>query len=191
MAKTGGYASGIKCMISNSKFIRNELEKHRNLLYQIAYSWCHQPALADDLVQEAMLKALKNAKQLKNTEAIKGWLSRILANCWYDHLRRTRDTVNIDNLPYEEIPHEIDTNDRQDIVDRVRAMIAQLPVGQRQVITLVDLAGFSYAEIAEILEIPIGTVMSRICRARKTLKNTLAEYDPRHEFAHSRLRRVK
>ena len=99
--------------------------------------------------------------------------------------------VDIDNLPYEDYPYETDTNDRQDIIDRVRAMIAQLPVGQRQVITLVDLAGFSYAEISEILEIPIGTVMSRICRARKSLKTALADYDPRHDFARAKIRRVK
>ena len=183
--------SGLICMFSNTKYIRNELEKRRDLLYQIAYSWCHDPSLADDLVQEALLKALRNAKQLKDTDAIKGWLSRILANCWYDYLRRRKETVDLDSLPYEENVHSIDTNERQDIVDRVRAMIAQLPIGQRQVITLVDLAGFSYAEIAEILDIPIGTVMSRICRARKSLRTALADYDPRHDYARARIRIVK
>jgi RNA polymerase sigma-70 factor (ECF subfamily) len=191
MATVGKRDNGLICMFSNTKFIRNELEKHRDLLYRIAYSWCHDPSLADDLVQEALLKALRNAKQLKNADAIKGWLSKILANCWYDYLRRKKETVDLDSLPYEENVNEIDSNERQDIVDRVRAMIALLPIGQRQVITLVDLAGFSYAEISEILDIPIGTVMSRICRARKALKITLAEYDPRHEFVRARLRSVK
>jgi RNA polymerase sigma-70 factor (ECF subfamily) len=191
MTATDRHSSGLNCMFSNTKFIRNELEKRRDLLYQIAYSWCHDPSLADDLVQEALLKALRNAKQLKDTDAIKGWLSKILANCWYDYLRQKKETVDLDSLPYEENVHAIDTNERQDIVDRVRAMIALLPIGQRQVITLVDLAGFSYAEISGILDIPIGTVMSRICRARKALKITLAEYDPRHEFVRARLRSVK
>lgn len=191
MATADKSASGIICMFSNTKFIRNELEKHRDLLYRIAYSWCHDPSLADDLAQEALLKALRNAKQLKNTDAIKGWLSRILANCWYDYLRRKKDTVDLDSLPYEEDVHAIDSNERQDIIDRVRAMIAELPIGQRQVITLVDLAGFSYAEIATILDIPIGTVMSRICRARKALKTALADYDPRQDYVRTRLRSVK
>jgi RNA polymerase sigma-70 factor (ECF subfamily) len=183
--------AGCVGIFSNTRFIRNELEKRRDLLYQIAYSWCHDTALADDLVQETMLKALKNAKQLKNPDAIRGWLSKILANCWYDYLRRRKETVDLDNLPYEEFVHERDTNDRQDIVDRVRQSIGKLPIAQRQVITLVDLAGFSYAEIAEILEIPIGTVMSRICRARKALKKSLADYDPRHDVIRARIRRVK
>ena len=178
-------------MLNNSLLIRKELEKHRSLLYRIAYSWCHQPALADDLVQETMLKALRSSRQLNNTKAIKSWLTRILSNCWYDHLRSRRDVIDIDSLSHDSHPSIQDSNERQDIIDRVRSMIAQLPDGQRQVITLVDLAGFSYAEIADILEIPIGTVMSRICRARKALKTALAEYDPRHDRARATIRRIK
>ena len=70
-------------------------------------------------------------------------------------------------------------------------MIATLPVGQRQVITLVDLAGFSYIEIAKILDIPIGTVMSRISRARSALRTKLADYDPRQEIMRAKIRRIK
>ena len=183
--------SSTLAMISNKRYIRGELEKRRQLLYRLAYSWCHNPALADDLVQDAMVKALKNTRQLKNTAAIKGWLSKILANCWYDYLRTTKETVDLDNLPYEESSSEGDEHEQQDIVSRVRAMIATLPVGQRQVITLVDLAGFSYIEIAEILEIPIGTVMSRISRARGALRTKLADYDPRQEILRAKIRRIK
>jgi RNA polymerase sigma-70 factor (ECF subfamily) len=178
-------------MFNNTRFIRQEIEKRRELLYQLAYSWCHQPALADDLVQDTMVKALRNAGQLQNTQAIKSWLSRILSNCWYDHLRSRRDTVDIDSLPVDTHPSVPDGNDHRDMVERVRHAIEQLPDGQRQVITLVDLAGFSYAEIAGILDIPIGTVMSRICRARNILKVALAEYDPRHDVARAKLRRIK
>ena len=190
MANLGSKA-GCVGIFSNTRFIRNELEKRRDLLYQIAYSWCHDPALADDLVQEAMLKALKNAKQLKNPDAIRGWLSKILANCWYDHLRRSREMVDLDNLPYEETSSEDDEHEKQDIISRVRATIATLPVGQRQVITLVDLAGFSYVEIADILEVPIGTVMSRISRARSVLRQKLADFDPRQEIMRAKIRRIK
>ena len=183
--------SGCVGIFSNTRYIRSELEKRRDLLYQIAYSWCHDTALADDLVQETMLKALKNAKQLKNPDAVRGWLSKILANCWYDYLRRRKETVDLDNLPYEEFVHERDTNDRQDIVDRVRQSIGKLPVAQRQVITLVDLAGFSYAEIAEILDIPIGTVMSRLHRARKNLLARLETATPEAAVAKGHMRVVK
>jgi len=183
--------AGIIKLLTNTSFMRRELEKRRSLLYKIAFSWCHNPALADDLVQETMLKALRKARQLKNTEAMSGWLSKILANCWYDHLRSTRETVDLDNLPYEEASSTGDVHEQQDIVSRVRAMIATLPVGQRQVITLVDLAGFSYIEIANILDIPVGTVMSRISRARNALRKKLADYDPRQEIMRAKIRRIK
>jgi RNA polymerase sigma-70 factor (ECF subfamily) len=191
VATQNRQGTDILTLTTHKSFIRDELEKRRELLYRLAYSWCHNAALADDLVQDAMVKALKNARQLKDTAAIKGWLSKILANCWYDHLRRYRETVDLDNMPYEEATSTGDVHEQQDIVSRVRAMIATLPVGQRQVITLVDLAGFSYIEIAKILDIPIGTVMSRISRARGALRTKLADYDPRQEIMRAKIRRIK
>jgi RNA polymerase sigma-70 factor (ECF subfamily) len=67
--------------------------------------------------------------------------------------------------------------DRSEIVNRVRAAVALLPVGQRQVVSLVDLEEFSYADVAAILGIPIGTVMSRLCRARLALREQLRPPD--------------
>jgi RNA polymerase sigma-70 factor (ECF subfamily) len=186
-----GLLPGVQVMFSNSLFVRGELTKHRGFLYQLAYSWCHQPALADDLVQETMLKALKNAKQLKDQKVIRGWLSKILSNSWCDYLRRTRDTVDLDNLPFEKEADEADIHERQDIVSRIRARISRLPIGQRQVITLIDLQGFSHAEVAEILDIPVGTVMSRACRARKMLKNGMKDYAPRDAVSCVKIRVVK
>lgn len=178
-------------MFSNKLFVRSELGKHRATLYQIAFSWCHQAALADDLVQETLLKALKNAGQLKNPAAVKGWLTKILANTWYDYLRRNREAIDLDSLPYEHEVDERDSHERQDIVSRIRARIARLPMGQRQVITLIDLSGYSHAEVADILDIPVGTVMSRACRARKALRQAMKDYAPQHDVVKARLRRVK
>ena len=85
-----------------------------------------------------------------------------------------------------------ETETRQlQIVDKVRKAVATLSEGQRQVVTLVDLEGFSYVEVATILDIPIGTVMSRLCRARKTLKDMLiSEYGEPKEKDRA-LRRIK
>jgi len=158
--------------------IRKSVEQQRPRLYRLAYSWCHQRELADDLVQETMMKALNNLRQLNNPDALKFWLNGILANCWKDHFRSKKDHENID----EHIICDFDTPERQyeqnHICETIRDAVAMLPVGQRQVVTLVDLEYTSYAEVAEILEIPIGTVMSRLCRARKTLSETLLEMKP-------------
>lgn len=178
-------------MLNKTARIRQEMSSRREQLYQLAWSWCHEAALADDLVQETMLKALKYSKQLNDMGAIRPWLARILSNCWYDYLRTRRDTVDIDNLPYISQLQLQDHSDTQDFIPHVRRLMESLPTGQRQAITLVDIAGYSYAEVADILEIPIGTVMSRISRARSTLRTGLGEFNPRHEESRAVLRSVK
>lgn len=158
--------------------LKQRVEQQRERLYRLAYSWSHNPTLSDDLVQETMVKALKNIQQLRNPDAINQWLNGILANCWKDHFRQNREFEDID----EQILYEQDTPEhqyeKQHICKTIRASLTTLPVGQRQVITLVDLEGSSYAEVAEILQIPIGTVMSRLCRARKALAEKLLEIQP-------------
>ena len=154
---------------------KRTLAEYRENLYRIAYSWCHNPALADDLVQEALTKALKNSAQLRDPETIKAWLYRILSNCWRDHFRRARDTVDVDDVVLVETETPDISHDRNQVIHRVRSAIALLPMGQRQVISLVDLEGCSYIEVAQILDMPIGTVMSRLSRARKALKERLLE----------------
>lgn len=102
-----------------------------------------------------------------------GWLFRILANCWNDHLRKRRETMLFDEERHQhQVTPELLSLRQQDI-ENVRTAVAALPEGQREIITLVDIEGFRYAEVAEIMNVPIGTVMSRLCRARKTLKAQL------------------
>lgn len=171
---------------------KQRLEATRLRLYRLAYSWTHDAMLADDLVQETLAKALKNARQLRDLELFDRWVFRILANCWRDHFRQAREMEDIEltDLSSDVTPDQ--EHDQAETVRVVRAAIARLPVGQRQALTLVDLEGFSYAEVAEILEIPMGTVMSRISRARGTLKELLFEFASEHGGGKSvKLRRIK
>ncbi len=170
---------------------KRSLAEYRGNLYRIAYSWCHNPALADDLVQEAMAKALKSSTQLRDPKTFKAWLYRILSNCWHDHFRRSRDTVDIDDVVLIEKETPDSHHDRQQVIQRVRSAIAQLPMGQRQVISLVDLEGCSYIEVAQILDVPIGTVMSRLSRARKALKERLLEAEAHSDSNVCQLRAAK
>lgn len=157
---------------------REEIEHHRRRLYRLAYSWCHDGALADDLVQDTLIRAMERAGQLRDPERLPAWLAAILVNCWRDHLRRQRPTDDIDDMDESLFADEDRTPERDaecsQIVSRVRREIEALPLGQRQVVTLVDLEEFSYAEVATVLDIPVGTVMSRLCRARQALKARLA-----------------
>lgn len=176
-----------------SREARQRLEQHRAKLYRIAYAWTHSRALADDLVQETLTKALTKSEQLRDPAAAEAWLYSILTNCFRDHFRRTRETEDIEeiDLPVETTPES--ESSQQQVVTRVRAAIAQLPDSQRQVVTLVDIEGFSYVEVAKTLDIPIGTVMSRLCRARGTLKELLLDNASNRETALQphRIRRIK
>ncbi|MDP1537848.1 MAG: RNA polymerase sigma factor [Burkholderiales bacterium] len=164
--------------ISRSRQFESKIEESRCRLWRLAHSWCRNRALADDLVQDALAKALDRHGQLRDPEALHAWLCSILANCWHDHLRGSRDTLDIDAVEEHELPaHGCPEEDclQNEVVRRVRHAVGKLPAGQREVVTLVDLEEFSYAEVAAILEIPIGTVMSRLSRARATLREALRE----------------
>lgn len=168
----------LRSLLFGAPSLRQEVESWRPTLYRVAFSWCHDRALAEDLVQETLLKALSRHAQLRDAERLKGWLFAILNNGFRDHLRRQRVHDDIDELA-DEMPGTAPTPEDErataEIVARVRAAIARLPLGQRQVVTLVDLEELSYAEVALALGIPIGTVMSRLCRARATLRDTLTD----------------
>ena len=155
--------------------LAEKIEASRGRLYRVAFAWSHDAALADDLAQEALARGLARVEQLREAERLSSWLFSILHRCWIDHLRIRRDDLD------EEALAELPSNqpgpeghaEQQETVNRVRAAIAALPLGQRQVVTLVDLEEFTYAEVAEALAIPIGTVMSRLCRAREALRGLL------------------
>ena len=159
-----------------SAHFRAQVEAQREPLYRLAYSWCRDAALADDVAQEAMLRALDRGAQLADEKRLKAWLCTILANCLRDHYRRARPLEPLDeDMPAQgESPEGASASGQ--LAARVRAEVGRLPLGQRQVVTLVDLEGFSYAEVGEILEVPIGTVMSRLCRAREALRARLIEF---------------
>jgi len=151
------------------------LTKSRERLYRIAFAWSHNPDVADDLVQETCSKALRQRKQLRELDSIGPWLFRILMNTWHDYLRSKKETIEFDEDLHieEQTPEKV--NSRYETVQSVRQAMQKLPTGQREVLALVDLERFSYAEVAEILEIPAGTVMSRLCRARRQLKELLLD----------------
>ena len=151
------------------------ISQQRDRLFRIALAWCGDSMLADDLVQEAVSRGIANKNQLQDPDKLPAWIFRILHNCWMDYLRRYRPMLDIDNDEFlSDKGPESDFNEMY-IIRSVRLAVAKLPVGQRQVISLIDLEERRYAEVAEILGIPIGTVMSRLNRARASLKTHLED----------------
>lgn len=172
--------------------VRHEVQRLRPSLYRVAYGWCRDAQLADDLAQQAVEKALRNAAQARDPASLKGWLYRILANCLRDHFRALRPHEDLDALAETIADAGTGPEDacaRNQLGRRVRVAVGRLPLAQRQVVILVDLEECSYAEVAQALGIPVGTVMSRLCRARRALRDTLI--DTREDGQTTRLRSVK
>lgn len=153
--------------------LRRRIEGARPRLYRLAYSWCHDVHFADDLVQDAVERALSRLSELRDEERVEVWLMRIMHHRHLDlrRARREMDTLDDDLVASPSSP-EADAEHAQ-LVHHTRAAIAQLPDDQRHVLLLVDLEECSYAEAATILGIPIGTVMSRLSRARARLRGIL------------------
>lgn len=135
---------------------------------------------ADDLVQECYLRAAqawaqRAAPDAAATKDLRAWLFRIVRNLHVDDLRRTRKAEPLS----DEIPAVDEDRDAMDVAIEtlttadVERALAALPVEAREIVELRDVQGFSYVEIADVLGVPIGTVMSRLHRARARLRSAL------------------
>ena len=141
-------------------------------LRRFAISLCRSRDIADDLVQQTCQKALSNRDSFDPETRMDAWLFRILRNTWIDMTRRTRtegNKVDIDDAPELAIADRETTAENRLMLQRTFAEIDLLPVEQREVLLLVCVEEFSYKQAAEVLELPIGTVMSRLARARQRL----------------------
>jgi len=158
---------------------------HLDALYRVALRLTANPADADDLVQETMLKAYRSWDQYQLGTNAKGWLLTILRNSFInEYRRRTRhpETVDVDTIePFAVFP-EIQDEDPQGaffdriVDDEVLRAIDGLPEAFRETVVLSDVEGMSYQEIAKIQDVPVGTVKSRLFRARRMLQAKLYGY---------------
>jgi RNA polymerase sigma-70 factor, ECF subfamily len=147
---------------------------HLPRLNRLAFALCGSPQLADDLTQETYLRVFARPRRLRGTREFP-YLARTLRNVLSDHRRaQQRQPVLVSD---EQIADQPNTRADPELAARaneVYAGIARLPDGLRDVVVAVDLAGLSYAETAAVLEVPLGTVMSRLHRARGRLADALA-----------------
>jgi RNA polymerase sigma-70 factor (ECF subfamily) len=129
---------------------------------------------ADDLVQDCIERALRRSDRLRDAQKLGSWLRSILHNLYIDELRRGKSRgieQDIDDMA-DDFALSTPASDRGAVIDFVRA-VNTLSVEHRQVLLLVGLEDMNYREIAEELDIPIGTVMSRLARARERLRDAL------------------
>jgi RNA polymerase sigma-70 factor, ECF subfamily len=141
-------------------------------LQRFALALTRSPADADDLVQSTLERALACLEQWERGTRLDSWLYRIAQNLWIDQRRaaRLRGSMESTDAAMQLIGEDgRELNERQLMIrDAVRAMAA-LPEEQQVVLALVSIEGLSYGEAAKVLGVPIGTVMSRLARARRTV----------------------
>ncbi|MGC9333956.1 MAG: RNA polymerase sigma factor [Anaerolineae bacterium] len=160
----------------------NQLVLHyQGLAYNVAYRILGDPDAAADATQDAFLSAYRAMPKFRGG-VFKSWLLRIVTNACYDQLRvkQRRPTSSLDDLPIEadhthylrdsaEQPDEY--VERQELNRFIEAGIATLPLEQRTVLVLSDVQGMSYEEVADVLNISLGTVKSRLSRGRAKLRD--------------------
>ena len=167
---------------------REEALVHMDSLYGAAIYMTRDPTEAEDLVQETFLKAFRFWDRYEPGTNCKAWLFRILTNTFINGTRKKRRTFSfIENAdseavssgPYEQVAYYGTPEGdylRKLFPEHVKAAVESLPDAFRIPVVLADLQDFSYREIADIMECPVGTVMSRLFRGRKKLQEALFEY---------------
>lgn len=158
--------------------LSDELSFRRDLialvpkLRRFAMSLAGNAADGDDLVQAACEKALKSQAQFVPGTRMDSWMYRIIQNLWLDERRKSvrhGPTIDPDLVHLSDEGKAASLPEDRMMLAQVRTAMAALPEGQREVLALVAIEGLSYREAAENLNVPLGTVMSRLSRAREAL----------------------
>jgi len=149
---------------------RARIEPYLKRLYGYAYSLAGDRHRAEDLVQECAIRALAAKNAPADEPAYRAWLFRILRNAFYDRRRRERIAAEVpDDGNFSGTLEYWQGDERFISVLTVKLEMAKLPPQQREILALIDIVGLSYAEAAGFLKVPVGTIMSRISRARRVL----------------------
>ncbi len=176
------------------KNFESEMLPHMAALYNFALRMTGDPDDAKDLVQETFMKAYRFFDKYAQGTNAKAWLFRIMKNSYINRYRK--ESKEPDKIDYDDIKDfyatvkdsAVDTNDLQEKIfgglfeDEVAKALQELPEDFRTVVILCDIEGYTYEEIADFIEIPIGTVRSRLHRGRKMLRSMLREYALKRGF---------
>ena len=156
---------------------------YENKIYSLAFRMCGSADDASDIAQEAFLAAWRGLPSFRGDSGFATWLYRLTSNVAIDYLRRQKKQRGNMSLDDEELgldavdtgPGPQDAAERTEVRSVVAAGLQELSEGHRQVLVLREIQGLSYEEIADVLEVDLGTVKSRISRARSALRKILLQ----------------
>jgi RNA polymerase sigma-70 factor (ECF subfamily) len=152
--------------------------RYHRLVINVAFRALGELSLAEDVAQDVFLKVYKALPGYRHDKPFRHWLHRVAANAATDALRRRRPVISLDGLEQAPAASGADPQDvaaRHDLQRAVRHAIASLPSHYRDTIALQAFAELSYDEIARVLDIPLGTVMSRLNGAKRLLRERLGD----------------
>lgn len=162
---------------------------YQDFLFRVAMNILGDEDAAADAVQQALISAFRSLRSFRGG-SLRSWLSRITVNACYDELRRSKRNNHIALQTYDQDGEEMEPAswladpglspeeqaERSDMADAIQTSLEALPEHYRLVAQLVDVEGLSYEEAADVLDVPTGTVKSRLARARDALRNSLQRY---------------
>jgi RNA polymerase sigma-70 factor (ECF subfamily) len=152
--------------------------RYHRLVLNVAFRGVGELSLAEDVAQEVFIKVYKALPGYRHDKPFRHWLHRVAANAVTDALRRRRPIISLDGLEQPPQAKESDPQDvaaRHDLQRTVRNAIVNLPPHYRDTIALQAFGELSYEEIARVLDIPLGTVMSRLNGAKRLLRQVLGD----------------
>lgn len=154
-----------------SEFI-TELEQCIPSLRRYAFSLFYQQDEADDLVQDCLERALKKQALWRPGSSLRAWLFTMQHNLYVNQLKKLGRQPLMQSET-EDLTHNLEPHKSEVLMRDLDYCLRQLPDDQHQVLLLVTVEGFTYKEVAKIMDVPLGTVMSRLSRARKTLQELM------------------
>jgi RNA polymerase sigma-70 factor (ECF subfamily) len=177
----------------------------RDQLYKTALRLTRSSEDAEDLLQETYLKAYRHYASFQPGTNLKAWLFKILKNTFINEYRRRKQLpAQVDFADFEEtFESALATTDssaartpEEELLEHsldaeVRTSLVALPHNYKVVVLLADIEGYAYKEIADVLAIPVGTVMSRLYRGRRLLEKALLSYGVRYNYLHHRPHRLR
>lgn len=187
-------ALAARAVEGDERAFREIVERYERPVFSLHYRMVRDRELAEDLAQETFIRAFKAIRSYKPRYKLSSWLFKIANNLAIDHLRKRRiETVSIDGAPdavtaeeQAQTRHELASDDEspeeyaanRELGEQIEAAIAKLRPEYQTATVLRHVEGFSYEEIARIMDLPLGTVKTYIHRARLELRVLLAHLDP-------------
>src|SRR3989338_6638349 len=153
------------------------IQENLDSLWKLAYMKCQNKDVASDLVQDTCLKAYEAyTKKDEFIESPKRWLSKILLNTYIDYTRKKHfETVDIESIEVRDKKNFVEETEANIFFKELQEVLNKLKPEQREIVFLKDVDDYSYKEISELLNIPLGTVMSRLHTARQALRKLLIQ----------------